>query len=125
MACLLTCPSNEYTRVGVRCPNIDATPLGENVAANAQRNKQGLSAGVIPNGQMPPGMMPYKGMTLAQVQANPAAGRSMTGHSPEQMKRIQAEAQRLHHQQILAVQARQAHHRNSQNNQPSSPNMVN
>jgi chromatin modification-related protein VID21 len=97
---------------------------GANVAANAQRNMQGLPTGVIPNGQMPPGMMPYKGMTPAQVQANMAAGRGMPGHSPEQMMRIQAEAHRLQQQQMLAVQARQAQHSNSQNGQHSSPNMA-
>ena len=96
---------------------------GTNVAANAQRNMQGLPAGVIPNGQVPPGMMPYKGMTPAQ--ANMAAGRGMPGHSPEQMMRIQAEAHRLQQQQMLAVQARQAQHSNSQNGQHSSPNMAN
>jgi chromatin modification-related protein VID21 len=108
-----------------------ATPNGNpgaNVAANAQRahmNMQGLPAGVIPNGQMPPGMMPYKGLTPAQVQAGMTASRSMPGHSPEQMMRIQAEAHRLQQQQMLAVQARQAQHSNSQNGQHSSPSMAN
>jgi hypothetical protein len=89
-------------------------------------NVQGHPAGVLPNGQVPPGMMPYKGMTAAQVQANNmVAGRSMPGHSPEQMMRIQAEAQRLQHQQMLAVQARQAHHSNAQNGPHSSPSIAN
>ena len=39
--------------------------------------------------------------------------------------RIQAEAQRLHHQQMLAVQARQAHHSNAQNGPHSSPSIAN
>ena len=109
----------------VALPN--ATPTA-NGAANGQRahmNMQGLPAGVIPNGQMPPSMMPYKGMTPAQVQANVVASRGMSGHSPEQMMRIQAEAHRLQQQQMLAVQARQAQHSNSQNGPHSSPSMVN
>jgi chromatin modification-related protein VID21 len=109
----------------VAMPNGNPAANGAPNAQRAQMNMQGLPAGVIPNGQMPPGMMPYKGMTPAQVQANMAAGRGMPGHSPEHMMRIQAEAHRLQQHQMLAVQARQAQHSNSQNGSHSSPSMVN
>ena len=118
-------PSGSSSGPPVAMPNGNPVPNG---AANAQRvhmNMQGLPAGVGPNGQMPPGMMPYKGMTPAQVQANMAAGRGIPGHSPEQMMRIQAEAHRLQQQQMLAVQARQAQHSNAQNGPHSSPSMAN
>jgi chromatin modification-related protein VID21 len=109
----------------VAMPNGNPAANGVTNAQRAHMNMQGLPGGVMPNGQLPPGMMPYKGMTPAQVQANMAGGRAMPGHSPEQMMRIQAEAHRLQQQQMLAVQARQAQHNSAQNGPHSSPSMAN
>ena len=80
-----------------------------------------------PGPNMPPGAMPMgpnSAMVLKQmppnVQANLQAA-ALAGRSPEQLMHMQREAARLHQQQMLAVQARQA----QANGQHSSPNMAN
>ena len=112
-----------------RPPGSQGSATAGGAPANGQpaQNNGNQPRPYAPGPNMPPGAMPMgpnPAMVLKQmppnVQANLQAA-ALAGRSPEQLMHMQREAARLHQQQMLAVQARQA----QANGQHSSPNMPN